>query len=83
MPTKTRPQVIGRVRPAPRVLAKQTMKADTPATIDRAKDVTIRALKADLKSVLDLVEEILDEHGLTSSDIEAKALMLRQRWGLS
>jgi hypothetical protein len=83
MPTKERRQVIGRARPSPSVMAKPTMRPDSPSTVVRAKDATIKQLKDDLRSVLDLMSEILDEQGLTSSDIEAKALSLRQKWGMT
>lgn len=85
MPGKTKSQVIGRVRPAAGVISKKG--ATQPMMPSAKSDSALRAenalLRQDLKSLLDLVSEILDEQGLTSSDIDAKSHQLRQRWGIA
>jgi hypothetical protein len=83
MPAKTRPQVIGRVRKAPGVMSRPTMKADSKATVASAERATISQLKQDIRGFLDLVDEIMSEQSLESSDIEQRSVALRQRWGLS
>lgn len=84
MPNKRVP-VIGRVRPAPGVMAAATTKPDSGAAAANALASTIKQLKDDMRSVLDVLDEIVtDSPGGPPSPEEAMKLVtdLRLRWGL-
>lgn len=84
MPPRT--PVIGRARPSPNVLAKPTMKPDSKATVASADRATIKQLKDDMRTVVDVLDEVVsDSPGGPPTPEEAMRLVaeFRLRWGLS